>query len=165
MTEAQTVLTNFAVPADLRDDATVALLWAWLGLRGNRQVDQLAGIILAEPSTKRSAIVVARAGRARRGQVGLGPDYRSAGPGRPGRPPGDGEAYETTYFSPHLLLAAALIYVRRLDEAPAITNSVESVEGAVASPWPEGTTEILRARIALWRRAGSTTRTRWSSRP
>ena len=57
--------------------------------------------------------------------------------------------YETTYFSPHLLLASALIYVLRLDEATAITNSVESVEGAVASPWPEGTTEILRARIAL----------------
>ena len=56
MTEAQTVLTNFEVPADLRDDATVALLWAWLGLRGNRQVDELAGIILAEPSTKRGAI-------------------------------------------------------------------------------------------------------------
>ena len=53
----------------------------------------------------------------------------------------------------------------RLDEATAITNSVESVEGAVASPWPEGTTEILHARIALWRRAGSTTRTRWPSRP
>jgi DNA-binding CsgD family transcriptional regulator len=57
--------------------------------------------------------------------------------------------YETTYFSPHVLLASALIYVRRLDEATAITNSVESAEGAVTSPWPEGTTEILRARIAL----------------
>jgi len=57
--------------------------------------------------------------------------------------------YETTYFSPHLLLASALVYVRRLDEATAITNSVESLEAAVTSPWPEGTTEILRARIAL----------------
>jgi hypothetical protein len=28
-----------------------------------------------------------------------------------------------------LFLASALIYVRRLDEATAITNSVESVEG------------------------------------
>jgi hypothetical protein len=36
MTEAQTVLTNSGVPADLRDQATVALMWAWLGLRGNQ---------------------------------------------------------------------------------------------------------------------------------
>ena len=105
-----------------------------------------------------------RDGRARRGQVGRGPDYQSAGPGRPGRPPGDGEAYETTYFSPHLLLAPALIYVRRLDEATAITNSVESVEGAVASP---GRKEPPRscAPGSPWLRAGSTTRTRWPSRP
>ena len=31
MTEAQTVLTNSGVPADLRNQATVALMWAWLG--------------------------------------------------------------------------------------------------------------------------------------
>ena len=59
MTEAQTVLTNSGVPADLRDQATVALMWAWLGLRGNQQADQLAGTILAEPSTKRGELVVA----------------------------------------------------------------------------------------------------------
>lgn len=51
MTEAQTVLTKSGVPVDLRDQATVALMWAWLGLRGNQQADQLAGTILAEPST------------------------------------------------------------------------------------------------------------------
>ena len=131
MTEVQTVLTNFDVPADLRDDATVALLWAWLGLRGNRQVDQLAGIIPGRAEHQAQCDRGGRDGRARRGQVGLGPDYQSAGPGRPGRPPGDGEAYETTYFSPHLLLAPALIYVRRLDEATAITNS-EHAEGLLA---------------------------------
>ncbi len=59
MTEAQTVVTNSGVPADLRDQATVALMWAWLGLRGNQQADQLAGTILAEPSTKRGELVVA----------------------------------------------------------------------------------------------------------
>jgi DNA-binding CsgD family transcriptional regulator len=149
MTEAQMVLTNSGVPADLRDDATVALLWAWLGLRGNRQVDQLAGIILAEPSTKRSAIVVAAMvalGVARwdSGRITEALDLAAQAVRQ-----ATGRPYETTYFSPHLLLASVLIYVRRLDEATAITNSVESVEGAVASPWPEGTTEILRARIAL----------------
>jgi tetratricopeptide (TPR) repeat protein len=146
MTEAQTVLTNFDIAADLRDDATVALVWAWLGLRGNRQVDQLAGIILAEPSTKRGAIVVAAMvalGVARwdSGRITEALDLAAQAVRQATERP-----YETTYFSPHLLLASALIYVRRLDEAAAITNSVE---GAVASPWPEGTTEILHARIAL----------------
>jgi tetratricopeptide (TPR) repeat protein len=149
MTEAQTVLTNFDIPADLRDDAIVAPLWAWLGLRGNRQVDQLAGIILAEPSTKRGAIVVAAMvalGVARwdSGRITEALDLAAQAVRQATEGP-----YETTYFSPHVLLASALIYVRRLDEATAITNSVESVEGAVASPWPEGTIEILRARIAL----------------
>jgi DNA-binding CsgD family transcriptional regulator len=149
MTEAQTVLTNSDVPADLRDDATVALLWAWLGLRGNRQVDRLAGTILAEPSTKRGAIVVAAMvalGVARwdSGRITEALDLAAQAVRQATERP-----YETTYFSPHLLLASALVYVRRLDEATAITNSVESLEGAVMSPWPEGTTEILRARIAL----------------
>jgi DNA-binding CsgD family transcriptional regulator len=149
MTEAQMVLTNSGVPADLRDDATVALLWAWLGLRGNRQVDQLAGIILAEPSTKRSAIVVAAmvalaVARWDSGRITEALELAAQAVRQASERP-----YETTYFSPHVLLASALIYIRRLDEATAITNSVESAEWAVTSPWPEGTTEILRARIAL----------------
>jgi ATP/maltotriose-dependent transcriptional regulator MalT len=124
-------------------------MWAWLGLRGNRQVDQLAGIILAEPSTKRSAVVVAAMvamvalGVARwdSGRITEALDLAAQAVRQATERP-----YETTYFSPHLLLASVLIYVRRLDEATAITNSVE---GALAAPWPEGTTEILRARIAL----------------
>jgi hypothetical protein len=72
--------------------------------------------------------------------------------------------YETTYFSPHVLLASALIYVRRLDEATAITNSVESAEGDVTSPWRKEPPRSC-APGSPWRRAGSTTRTRWPSQP
>jgi hypothetical protein len=43
------VLATFQITPGLREDATLALLWAWLGLRGNRQVDQLARAVLAEP--------------------------------------------------------------------------------------------------------------------
>ncbi len=144
MTEAQTVLTNSGVPADLRDQATVALMWAWLGLRGNQQADQLAGTILAEPSTKRGELVVAAtvalavarwdSGRAAEALDLAAQAVRQA----TDRP------YETTHFSPHMFLASALIQVRRLDEATAITDAFE-VEG----PRPEGITEVLRARIAL----------------
>ena len=52
--------------------------------------------------------------------------------------------YETTHFSPHMFLASALIEVRGLDEATAITDAFE-----VGGPRPEGITEVLRARIAL----------------
>jgi DNA-binding CsgD family transcriptional regulator len=57
--------------------------------------------------------------------------------------------YGTTHFNPRLFLAARLIDVGRADEATAIVNSVESVEVSVASPWPEGIAEAMRARIAL----------------
>ena len=144
MAEAQTVLTNSGVPADLRDQATVALMWAWLGLRGNQQADQLAGTILAEPSTKRGELVVAAmvalavarwdSGRAAEALDLAAQAVRQA----TDRP------YETTHFSPHVFLASALIQVRRLDEATAITDAFE-----VGGPGPEGIPEVLRARIAL----------------
>jgi DNA-binding CsgD family transcriptional regulator len=144
MTEAQTVLTNSGVPADLRDQATVALMWAWLGLRGNQQADQLAGTILAEPSTKPGELVVAAmvalavarwdSGRAAEALDLAAQAVRQA----TDRP------YETTHFSPHIFLASALIQVRRLDEATVITDAFE-----VGGPRPEGITEVLRARIGL----------------
>jgi DNA-binding CsgD family transcriptional regulator len=144
MTEAQTVLTNSGVPADLRDQATVALMWAWLGLRGNQQADQLAGTILAEPTTKRGELVVAAmvalavarwdSGRAAEA-LDLGAQAVRQATDRP---------YETTHFSPHMFLASALIQVRRLDEATAITDAFEA-----GGPGPEGIPEVLRARIAL----------------
>ena len=144
MTEAQTVLTNSDVPADLRDQATVALMWAWLGLRGNQQADRLAGTILAEPSTKHGELVVAAmvalavarwdSGRAAEALDLAAQAVRQA----TDRP------YETTHFSPHMFLASALIQVRRLGEATAITDAFD-VEGLR----PEGITEVLRARIAL----------------
>ena len=43
-----------------------------------------------------------------------------------------------------MFLASALIQVRGLDEATAITDAFE-----VGGPRPEGITEVLRARIAL----------------
>jgi DNA-binding CsgD family transcriptional regulator len=144
MTEAQTVLTSSGVPADLRDQATVALMWAWLGLRGNQQADQLAGTILAEPSTKPGELVVAAmvalavarwdSGRAAEALDLAAQAVRQA----MDRP------QETTHFSPHMFLASALIEVRGLDEAAAVADAFE-----VAGPGPEGITEVLRARIAL----------------
>jgi len=149
MIEAQAVLANFDLTPGLRDDATMALLWAWLGLRGNRQVDQLARGILAEPGAKRGEVVVAAmvalamvtwdTGRPAEALDLVAQAARKAAEG----------PYETTHFSPHLLLATGLIAVGRADEAAAIVDSVESVEVPTVSPWPEGIAEALRARIAL----------------
>jgi DNA-binding CsgD family transcriptional regulator len=149
MIEAQAVLATFEITPGLRDDATMALLWAWVGLRGNRQVDQLARAVLAEPGAKRGEVVIAAmvafamaawdAGRPTEALDLIAQAARKAAEG----------PYETTHFNPRLLLAARLIDVGRADEATAIVNFVESVEVSAASPWPEGIAEAMRARIAL----------------
>jgi len=149
MIEAQAVLATFEITPALRDEATIALLWAWLGLRGNGQVDQLARAVLAEPGAKRGEVVIAAmvalamaawdAGRPTEGLDLVAQAAREAAEG----------PFETTHFNPQLLLAARLIDVGRADEATAIVNSVESVEVAAASRWPEGIAEAMRARIAL----------------
>src|SRR6202042_1262927 len=149
MIEAQAVLSNFDIAPGLRDDATMALLWAWVGLRGNRQVDQLASAILAEPGAKRGEVVVAAmvalamvtwdAGRAAEALDLVAQAARKAAEG----------PYETAHFSPRLLFATGLIAVGRADEAAAIVDSVESAEVSTLSPWPEGIAEALRAKIAL----------------
>ena len=112
MIEAQAVLATFDITPGLRDDATIALLWAWVGLRGNRQVDQLARAILAEPGAKRGEVVIAAmvafamaawdAGRPTEALDLVAQAARKAAEG----------PYETTHFNPQLLLAARLIDCR-----------------------------------------------------
>jgi hypothetical protein len=58
-----------------------------------------------------------------------------------------------------LLLASALIYLRRLDEATAITNSVESVEGAAHA------SDVARRNPESGHRGYRRPRRRRSSRP
>jgi DNA-binding CsgD family transcriptional regulator len=149
MIEAQAVLATFDITPGLRDDATLALLWAWLGLRGNRQVDQLARAVLAEPDAKGGEVVVAAmvalamatwdAGRPAEALDLVAQAARKAAAG----------PCENTHFSPRLLLTTWLIDVGRVDEAMAIVDCVESAEVLAACPWPEGIAEALRARIAL----------------
>src|ERR1700733_6432329 len=149
MIEAQAVLATLEITPGLRDDATMALLWAWVGLRGNRQVDQLAKAVLAEPGAKRGEVAIAAT-------VALA--MAAWDEGRPAEAldlvaqavskAADGP-YETTHFNPRLFLAARLIDVGRADEATAIVDSVVSVEVSEASPWPDGIAEAMRARIAL----------------
>jgi DNA-binding CsgD family transcriptional regulator len=149
MIEAQAVLAAFEITPGLRDDATIALLWAWAGLRGNRQVDQLARAVLAEPGAKRGEVVIAAmvafamaawdAGRPTEALDLIAQAVRKAA----------GGPYETAHFNPQILLAARLIDVGRPDEATALVNSVESVEVPAACPWPDGIAEAMRARIAL----------------
>ena len=149
MSEAQAVLATFEITPSLRDDATIAVLWAWAGLRGNRQVDRLARAILAETGAKRGEVVIAAmvafamaawdSGRPTEALDLIVQAARKAAEGR----------YETAHFNPQILLAARLIDIGRPNEATAIVNSVESVDVPTASPWPDGIAEALRARIAL----------------
>jgi DNA-binding CsgD family transcriptional regulator len=149
MIEAQAVLASFDITPSLRDDATMALLWSWLGLRSNSQADRLARAVLAEPSAKRGEVVVAAT-------VALA--MASWDAGRPtealdlvaqaGRKAAEGP-YETTHFNAHFLLAMGLIDVGRAGEATPIVDFAESAGVSTMSPWPDGIGEALRARIAL----------------
>jgi DNA-binding CsgD family transcriptional regulator len=149
MVEAQSVLANFELTPKLRDDATIALLWAWLGLRGNRQIEQLARVIIAEESTKRGEVVIAA-------MIALAAAAWDAG--RPGEAldlaaqavrKAAAEPHETAQLSPQRLLATTLIDVGRLNDATAIIDSVEPEGMTAVSPWPDGIANALRARIAL----------------
>lgn len=149
MIEAQIVLANFDITSDLRDDAIIALLRAWLGLRGNQQVSRLARTILAEASTKRGEVVVAAMVALALAMWDVGKPTEALDVAAQAAWRATQEPCETPGFHPHLLLAARLIDVRRIDEAIAIMNSIESIETSGASPWPEGMAGVLRARIAL----------------
>ena len=149
MIEAQAVLATFEITAGLRDEATIALLWAWAGLRGNRQVEQLARAVLAEPGAKRAEVVLAAMVASAMAAWDAGrPTEALDLVARAARKAAEGPC-ETAHFNPRLFLAARLIDIGQADEATAIVNSVESVEVRAANPWPEGITEAMRARIAL----------------
>jgi DNA-binding CsgD family transcriptional regulator len=149
MIEAQAVLANFDITPSLRDHATMALLWSWLGLRSNRQADRLARAVLAEPGAKRGEVAVAAtvalamaswdAGRPTEALDLVAQAARKAAEG----------PYETTHFNAHFLLAMWLIDVGRAGEATPIVDFAESVGVSAMSPWPDGIGEALRARIAL----------------
>jgi len=149
MAEAQSVLANFELTPKLRDDATITLLWAWLGLRGNRQIEQLARVIIAEESTKRGEVVTAAmialaVAAWDTGRPGEALDLAAQAVRKAAREP-----HETAQISPHRLLATTLIDVGRLHEAAAIIDSVEPEGMTAVSPWPDGIANALRARIAL----------------
>jgi DNA-binding CsgD family transcriptional regulator len=149
MVEAQAVLASIDIAPGLRDDATMALLWSWLGLRSNGQADRLARAVLAEPSAKRGEVVVAAtvalamaswdAGRPTEALDLVAQAARKAAEG----------PYETIHFSAHFLLAMGLINVGRADEATPIVDFADSAGVSAMSPWPDGIGEALRARIAL----------------
>ena len=149
MAEAQSVLANFELTPKLRDDATITLLWAWLGLRGNRQIEQLARVIIAEESTKRGEVVTAAmialaVAAWDTGRPGEALDLAAQAVRKAAREP-----HETAQISPHRLLATTLIDVGQLHEAAAIIDSVEPEGMTAVSPWPDGIANALRARIAL----------------
>ncbi len=104
----------------------------------------LAGTILAEPSTKRGELVVAAMVALAVARWDTGRPAEALDLAAQAVRQATDRPYETTHFSPHMFLASALIQVRGLDEATAITDAFE-----VGGPRPEGITEVLRARIAL----------------
>jgi DNA-binding CsgD family transcriptional regulator len=146
--EARMVLAQPQLPDGLRDQAMAAHLQALAGLRAELATS-LVGTVLAAPDRHdRQVVVAALVTRAiiswDRGQIGDGLELlRDAA--RSGR----GISPDARQVQPLLVLAAALIDLRRLDEA-------EDVLGAAGTPAlcgipAQAGMAILRARIHLAR--------------
>jgi hypothetical protein len=97
------VLATFDITPGPRDDATMALLWAWLRLRGNRQVDQLARAILAERGAQRGEVVVAAMAALAMAAWDAGRPAEALDLAALAARKAAEEPYETTHFNPCLL--------------------------------------------------------------
>jgi DNA-binding CsgD family transcriptional regulator len=149
MAEAQNVLANFEITADVRDDTTIALLRAWLEMRDNEQVDQLARAILAQPSTKPAEVIIAATSALALVMWDAGKLTEALDLAAQAVRKATEERCESPAFNPRLLLAARLVDVRRIDEATAIVKSIKSAETIGANPRLQVYADVLHARIAL----------------
>ena len=134
------------LPDDLRDRALTAQLQALAGLRDELGEPVADGILAAPAEHDRHAIAAALVTRAvmawDKGQVGEGLELLRAAARR-----GGGISPDARHVQPLLALAAALIDLRRLDEAESLlqTSDDPALHGIPA----QAGLSILRARIHL----------------
>jgi DNA-binding CsgD family transcriptional regulator/tetratricopeptide (TPR) repeat protein len=144
--EARTVLAQPQLPKDLRDRSLTALLQALAGLCDGLG-DRVADAVLAAPGQHDSHAVasalVTRAVMAwDKGQIGDGVE-----PLRDAARHGAGISPDARHVQPLLVLAAALIDLRQIDEAEHVLQAADNqtLHGIPAQAVPS----ILRARIHL----------------
>jgi hypothetical protein len=144
--EAGHVLARPQLPGDLRDEATIAQLQALAGMPAEPQADRLAGAVLAARDHGDPVIAAARITRAviswDKGRISQA--LESLGDAARG---GTEVSADARHTQPLLALAAALVDLRRIDQADGILRAAgrDKLHGIASEAVPP----ILRARIHL----------------
>jgi len=148
--EAESILADPALAADVHEDAKIAWMQALTGRRDIRQAAQVARAILAEPRAPHIRAVVpalltlamaewdaAHVGEA----LDLAAEAVRAQSSQP----------RALRFHPGLFLAARLTDIHRFADAEAILNSIGPTDTPPVLSWTSASAHILRARAALAR--------------
>jgi DNA-binding CsgD family transcriptional regulator/tetratricopeptide (TPR) repeat protein len=149
LVEAERVLAEPRVPAELRSDAKIVLIQCLIGLRDSRRATLLAESILAAPEQESEPVVitalVARAmilwdaGRPAEALALAADAVRLTAT----QQPGPGRCH------PHLFLASRLVDLRRFDEARNVLRATPGGAGLLGLPGWSATPATLRARMFL----------------
>jgi DNA-binding CsgD family transcriptional regulator len=148
--EAESILADPALAAEVREDAKTALMQALTGRRDVRQAAQVARGILAEPRAQpaRAAVpalltlAVAGWDAARVGDaLDLAAEAVRTQVSEP----------RASRFHPGLFLAARLTDIHRFSDAAAILDSTSPADTPPVLSWTPASADLLRARAALAR--------------
>jgi DNA-binding CsgD family transcriptional regulator len=150
LVEAESILADPALAAEVREDAKIALMQALTGRRDIKQAAQVARAILAEPRAQDNRAAVpallmlavagwdaAHAGEA----LDLAAEAVRA----------QASEARAPRFHPGLFLAARLTDLHRFADAEAIMDSVGPTDTPPVLSWTPASADILRARAALAR--------------
>ena len=150
LVEAESILADPALAAEVREDAKIALMQAFTGRRDIQQAAQVARAILAEPraqdnrATVPALLMLAVAGwdAAHAGEaLDLAAEAVRA----------QASEARAPRFHPGLFLAARLTDLHRFADAEAILDSVGPTDTPPVLSWTPASADILRARAALAR--------------
>ena len=152
LVEAETILADPALAAEVKEDAKIALMQALTGRRDIQKAAQVARAILTEPREQqlRSAVpallMLAVAGWDA-ADAGEALDLAAEAvrtQAQAGEP-------RTPRFHPGLFLAARLTDIHRFADAEAILDSIGPTDTPPVLSWTPASADILRARAALAR--------------
>jgi DNA-binding CsgD family transcriptional regulator/tetratricopeptide (TPR) repeat protein len=149
LAQAQRVLAEPQLPADLRADAKIALLQGLIGLRDSRRAGLLVDSILAAPEQESGEVLITAliaramilwdAGRLAEALARSADAVRLAADLQPG----------VRRCHPHLFLASRLVDLRRLDEARNVMRAAANCASLPGMAGWSATPATLRARMLL----------------
>jgi DNA-binding CsgD family transcriptional regulator len=148
--EAEGILADPALAAEVQEDAKIALMQALTGRRDIQKAAQVARAVLAEPRAQhlRAAVpallMLAMAGWDA-AHVGEALDLAAEAVRTQASEP------RAVRFHPGLFLAARLTDIHRFSDAEAILNSIGPTDTPPVLSWTPASADILRARAALAR--------------